>query len=86
MGKFRGPQSLSYGEVFKEAFCSVRPCVTNQFIFPNHPLPLRWGRVRVGVDKMKTFWYSLLLKGKIFEAYVFFIMDSLAGCGKSDYF
>ena len=21
-----------------------------------YTLPLRWGRVRVGVDKMKTFW------------------------------
>jgi hypothetical protein len=27
--------------------------------FPNNPLPLRWGRVRVGVDKTEIVWSPL---------------------------
>jgi len=43
---------------------------------PNNPLPLRWGRARVGVDKMKTLWCPLPFipshqgEGRFLEEYV----------------
>ena len=45
-------------------------------------LPLRWGRARVGADKMNPFWVPSLHPlprrgGEIFSDRVFSIMDSL---------
>jgi hypothetical protein len=62
-------------EVFKGSFGSA----VHVFVISPFPtIPSPWmGEGEGGVDKMKTFWYSLPLKAKIFEAYVFFTMDSL---------